>query len=320
MEHAESEHNTKLRDMRLALKDGESLPPGVLMLTEHKARHALSFTPEGKNLPAEEKPLVEFRNTRFTTQQQAGLENAVSVAVASRQARIYGETSEKLWERLAEKGRFNLSDLRRVEHRALGGRLQTPILPDGERDPNGFGFVKTPTLVPGENGLSPMMTYGKVASTPHVLDDAGPSYHIFEASDRELAADKLQRGATQRVREARKASRTESLRALGIPGAATQGRTSRSTPGSGSRTTPGSSLSALSAARAVTPLSPIGQLIHRAQKMAQRGGRLHIAPGSSSTGPRPATSSTPEARPRKRQRCEKMPPTGLPASITDNLL
>merc|ERR1712217_338411 len=98
-------------------------------------------------------------------------------------------------------------------------------------------------------------------------------------------AAKLQRGQTQKVRERVEQTKAERLKALGI--------TPRDTPGSSRRSTPGSSVRGTPASTAkITPLSPIGQLLKRAQKLSQSGGQLRIQRGSSSRGPTPTSTPT----------------------------
>merc|ERR1712217_274038 len=145
-------------------------------------------------------------------------------------------------------------------------------------DTKGYSYLKTPTLLPGVEGLSPLMTYGKIASTPKLLDDdaRGPNFMMAEETERELAAEKLQRGATQRQRESKQLTKAERLRVLGLSV-------------NGTPTTPGSMRTPTSVISKVTPLSPIGQLIQRAQKLAQRGGQLHI--GNSCTRGRSTKTS-----------------------------
>merc|ERR1712217_454106 len=121
-------------------------------------------------------------------------------------------------------------------------------------------------------------------------------------------AAKLQRGQTQKVRERVEQTKAERLKALGI--------TPRDTPGSSRRSTPGSSVRGTPASTAkITPLSPIGQLLKRAQKLSQSGGQLRIG-GSSSRGPTP--TSTPRQGEKRKNR-EVVLET-LPSSITDDLL
>merc|ERR1719436_583551 len=87
---------------------------------------------------------------------------------------------------------------------------------------------------------------------------------MAEESERELTAEKLQRGATQRQRESKQLTKSERLRVLGLSV-------------NGTPTTPGSMRTPTSVISKVTPLSPIGQLIQRAQKLAQQGGQLRIS-------------------------------------------
>merc|ERR1712070_1086719 len=108
---------------------------------------------------------------------------------------------------MAQTGTFGLSAFQAqgtASMRSVGGRISTPLLPgkDDKVYPGArYPLVATPNLLPGVGGLSPLMTYGKIGSTPLCLDDDGPSFKIHEASERERAAEILQRGATQKIRE-----------------------------------------------------------------------------------------------------------------------
>lgn len=328
IEDAERKHNTQYRQYAKALENGiDRETTGVVLGNEFKARNMLSFKPDTLPQVGIEVPKVDFKNTRFTTAQQGELESMLSQGVAMRKARLDGDQETEALEKMAHSGNFSLSSLPSGLTgfgagciRAVGGRMDSPLLPGS--DDRGYPLVKTPTFLPGEGGLSPLMTYGKVASTPRPLEEEGPNYRMFEESARERAAERLQRGASQRHREAKTLSKAERLRALGItpPESAPTAKTSRSTPSSSWRRSPGS---VSSKAAHLTPLSPIGALIHRAQRLAQKGGQFHIASGGRTSTP----ATTPEGPPQKRARHKKTPrgadATGsseLPASITDNLL
>jgi len=224
------------------------------------------------------------------------LECMLSASMASRKAREEGRKIENAFEQAAKDGKFALPSLTAPISRALGGRME-PALPGEKAEKRGFSFVKTPPLLPGVTGVSPLMTYGTLASTPKMLEDEarGPNFTMADESDRELAAERLQRGATQRQREAKQQVKSDRLRALGIaPG----------TPGT--RTPSSLSLTPRTVGGKVTPLSPIGQLLHRAQKLSQRGGQLRISSGSAqSSSSRPKSQSTTQlqGRPAKRARC-----------------
>merc|ERR1712183_374023 len=129
------------------------------------------------------------------------------MGVASRTAALLSDQEVEAFERMAQTGHFGLSAFQAhgtANMRSVGGRISTPLLPDKETRayPGGrYPMVATPTLLPGVGGLSPLMTYGKIGSTPLCLDDDGPSFKIHEVSERERAAEVLQRGATQKLRE-----------------------------------------------------------------------------------------------------------------------
>lgn len=228
IEDAEKRHNTDVKAQTRALENGDPLPKGVVMFAEHRGRNALSYTPHGVPQPALEKPRVLFKNTRFTTDQQTDLDAGLAAQVASRRARMDGEKLENALAHAATEGRFDLSQLQSQSARAPGGRLELGSKP--------YGILQTPALLPGVDGLSPLMTYGKVASTPRLLDeeDRGPRFDMADKNDRELAAERLQRDAAERQRQKKAQSRTGRLKALGAtPGeASVRPATARSTPGS----------------------------------------------------------------------------------------
>jgi len=304
IEGTEKEHNTIHKAQVRRLEANGSLEKGELMFQPHSGRNGIFLNNCSEPQEPLEKPLVEFKNTRFTTKQQVELDCMLSAALVSRKARLEGEKLENAFDTAARTGSFEMPSLTAPGQRALGGRLQSP-LPNSHPGPEfkGFTTVKTPNLLPGVDGLSPMMTFGKLVSTPKMIDDdlKGPNFKIQDVSDRELAAERLQRGATQRQRESKQLTRAERLRALGI------------TPTTPGRSTPSSSVAQSPSSSKITPMSPIGQLIQRAQKLSQQGGQLRINSGSSG---RPGSAQEPAA---KRARCEKSGDK-LPDSITDGLL
>jgi len=295
LEASEKYHNTHHKAQVRALEKG-NLPPGTIMSTAHQARDGVSFVQHSQPQETPEKPKISFKNTRFTSNQQVELECMLSASMVSRKAREEGRKIENAFEQAAKEGKFSLPSLTAPISRAIGGRME-PALPGENPEKRGFSFVKTPPLLPGVKGVSPLMTYGTVASTPKILEDdaRGPNFTMADESDRELAAERLQRGATQRQREAKQQAKSDRLRALGIaPG----------TPGT--RTPSSLCLTPQTVGGKVTPLSPIGQLLHRAQKLAQRGGQLRIgsaSAGSSSSRPKSQSTTRSQERSAKRARC-----------------
>lgn len=296
VEGSEEKHNTKCQ----ALKDqiSESHSTGEIMTCEFQARNTFYFKPRGEIPALIEKPTVESRNTRFTTQEQSDLDETLIAAIAARHARESGQQFSEVLAKMVKDGTFSVAALHSYGNvRAVGGRLQTPIGQGAS-----YPMVNTPALLPGENGFSPLMTFGKIASTPRVLDDdAGPTFRVQEESARDRAADKLAKGAMQKQRESRQNSKKERLKALGVtPGASP----------SSARPTPAS------VASKVTPMTPIGQLLHRAQRMAQKGGRLRIASSQRTT---PTPSEREVKRPRT-SRTTPIPPATIPSSLMADLL
>lgn len=295
VEGSEEKHNTKCEALKDQIRESQST--GEIMTCEFQARNTFYFKPRGEMSELIEKPTVESRNTRFTTQEQSELDETLIAAVAARQARESGQQFSEVLAKMVKDGTFSIAALHSHGNvRAVGGRLQTPM----GHGPASYPMVNTPALLPGENGFSPLMTFGKIASTPKALDeDAGPTFSVQPESARDRAAEKLAKGAMQKQRESRQNSKKERLKALGLTPSASPAST-RPTPAS--------------VASKVTPMTPIGQLLHRAQKMAQRGGRLRIA-----SSQRPTPTPTADVRDRKRQR-KTSPVSAIPVSMMADLL
>eukprot|EP00933_Yihiella_yeosuensis_P005305 TRINITY_DN109795_c0_g1_i1.p1 TRINITY_DN109795_c0_g1~~TRINITY_DN109795_c0_g1_i1.p1 ORF type:complete len:612 (-),score=144.01 TRINITY_DN109795_c0_g1_i1:316-2115(-) len=306
MEDAELTHNTKTKTQALALETTGSaeVEHGIIMTNEFKARNTLQFKPANILQEVIEKPLVTFQNTRFTTKQQEVIETSLSAAVIARKARAEGVELDEAMKKMAREGKFKVKvgNLLDCGHgRAIGGRFEpaTPTIAgsSGSGGASGSGtypLVSTPAMSPGADGMSPLMTYGEIASTPRLLDENahGPKFSLQDESARSLAAEKLAKGAISRQREQKSNSRKERLRALGItPESLTPGRTPGSKAGSRSAT-PGS------LSGKVTPQSPIGQLLQRAQRMARQGGRLGIGISPAASVKTPATPGSESAKKR----------------------
>lgn len=308
IEGTELDYNTKLQKALLAVMDGDNLPDGITIGNAFKGRNALSFVPQGLPQRDIERLKVDFKNTRFTTDEQVASETALQLAIAARRARLEGEKTGEALEKMLKEGKFSLpksGPFAQID-RAVGGRLES-----GGLEKNRFGLVETPTMIPGHD-LSPLMTYGKIASTPRLLEEAGPTFSMADETPRDRAAEKLQKGVMKRQREVKQLSKSERWRALGLT--PTTPLSKSGTPGSGLRLSPGSVMAK------VTPMSPIGQLLHRAQRMAQKGGRLRIGTSRSPAVSTPRGATTPRddsSRPGKRARQDT---SSLPASITDDLL
>lgn len=312
VEKWEKSHNTDMRTHHRALAAGGAVAHQEIMSNDFKARNSLYFNPEGLRQAELEKPKCDFSNTRFTIRQHKEIEGSLENAVACRNLRVEGEMTAAAYETMASEGRIGV--LTKQGPRAVGGRLQSPGLPHAPAQHGGGGFslVKTPTLLPGVDGLSPLMTFGTIASTPVQLEEHGPSFRIVEDNEREEAAERLQRGAAHRQRQTKQVTRAERLRALGLtPNGQCPAGTQAPGARSSQRVTPAS-------ISKVTPLSPIGQLLHRAQKLAQKGGRLRIGSGRHPTPMITPRSGSACSAPKSRSRT----PLGvaLEASITDDLL
>ena len=160
VEGSEEKHNTKCQ----ALKDqiSESHSTGEIMTCEFQARNTFYFKPRGEIPELIEKPTVESRNTRFTTQEQSDLDETLIAAIAARHARESGQQFSEVLAKMVKDGTFSVAALHSHGNvRAVGGRLQTPMGQAGS-----YPMVNTPALLPGENGFSPLMTFGKIEPWP----------------------------------------------------------------------------------------------------------------------------------------------------------
>ena len=157
VEGSEEKQNTKCQQQALQF-DLEPQSTGEIMTCEFQARNTLYFKPKGEVSEFIEKPTVESRNTRFTTQEQTDLDETLVAAIAARHARESGQQFSEVLAKMVKDGTFSVAALHNYGHvRAVGGRLQTPIGQSGS-----YPMVNTPTLLPGENGFSPLMTFGKI--------------------------------------------------------------------------------------------------------------------------------------------------------------
>lgn len=265
IEASEKKNNTIHKHLNKVLLDGGSIEPGTMVPTIHKGRHALSFHQETVPQRGLQKPKIQTKNTRFTSKQQQELDAMLEASFAARVARVGGERLENAFKVMKDDVRCkDLKTFMRAmkvrETRTRGQQFDLPI-------------VRTPELAPGMNGLSPFVTYGKIGSTPkRIEDDIHSKFNLQQDSARECVADRLQRAAMNRHSDASRTSKVERLKALGVftPGVGSSTPLGSRTPGSntpGNMTPSGANIS---------PYSPVGQLIHRARKMAQQGGQLRI--------------------------------------------
>eukprot|EP00928_Gymnodinium_smaydae_P030403 TRINITY_DN22628_c0_g5_i3.p1 TRINITY_DN22628_c0_g5~~TRINITY_DN22628_c0_g5_i3.p1 ORF type:complete len:335 (-),score=32.64 TRINITY_DN22628_c0_g5_i3:215-1219(-) len=320
MENIEENHNTKIQAMARALENGESLPSEPMMTNPHTARNPVFIHPVESPvvLQQEEKPRVDFSNTRFTTRQHSELDARLGQTILNRTG--LGTDAAVI---TTSDGRFDFGVLRNAgmwkgAPRAYGGRIDmSPLV-----------RTKTPTLIAGNEGIP------DVSQQFADDDDRRPSFRIQEESQQDKAADLLVRSTTQQKRDSKQQTRLERLRALGITprdGTPT-GCNTVGTPVEATARTP-AALAASS--RRPTPLTPIGQLLQRAKRMAQQGGRLRIASspapsmGHASSGRTPrrgAETPAGDMPAQKRLRRSDGPSSSaatqsaLPASITDGLL
>lgn len=309
IEAMEHKHNSKHKAQVKALAEGGNVEPGDVMSHEFKGRNAMSFNQQSLVQEGIQKPRVDVKNTRFSTEQQQELDNMLLASFQARKARLRCERLENAYETSARDGRFKslgnfISAMKINEVREVGGRLETPQNAGQGRYP----LVQTPSLVPGEGNLSPLMTYGKVGSTPRPVADPTAerrSFCLMDTSAREEAADKLQRAAMQKHKDSREAAKAGRLRAMGLTPGSTP-RSSKSTPAHDAL------------ASKVMPLSPIGQIIHTARKLAQKGGQLKIGSTPGGWGGSIA-SGTPHSQGPARKRARHSS-QGAAGSLTDGLL
>ncbi len=133
--------------------------------------------------------VIDMDNTRLTRETQAMLSAPPKV--------IDPEKKRKKLSLLVQKNRF-------LEGASLGGR-QTIDLDDFYDVPKeesqvvdvptvqGFGFVATPVIVPGQaGGESPLVSWGRVEGTPVVLDHGrGRQFRIPDVPERDKVAQRL---------------------------------------------------------------------------------------------------------------------------------
>lgn len=290
IEEKEAKYNTQLLMSQAAIEDGEAagaaVKGGALLSTKHKARDSLFFYQKTIGHKATVKPVVEFKNTRFTTDSYNDLENQVDEVIRQRKEAALAQKFGDKYLEMAKNGEF-------------GG------VGDGDNAPTnkGFGLVSTPVMLPGDGGKSPIMTFGQIASTPVSLEEQ-PAFKMQPESEREKARDKLNTHTTLLKRDHKKETQHDRLRSLGLveesktPGEKLAPKKAK-TPigekwaekatagGVASRAAPGTAL----VSSGISPLSPIGALIKRAQRMTRQGGVLGIK--STPTGTPVSSRGTP---------------------------
>lgn len=298
---AEEKHKSHMAEIALPKPD-ETLrlegPRASVKTWNYQTRNELMYYPRGVQLDAEQKEAFEARqliaaNTRVPEE----LTRAQNEAVARAKE---GDTGEpKSW-RDREAQSYDLDKLKATPGHAAAASPRV----------RGFGFLGTPSPVPGLEGESPQMTWGTIEGTPMILpaeeeaifgdlrgaaSGAGPTFHLQETRSREMVAHSL----TEGVRKKRKEEQERSRQA--------------STP-----------LSILR--RNSTPSQRLSMMSPAAQKFAKSMG---VRPGTSSIIPSPAIKGRTGPSPGYKRGTPSRTSTPLsrgqtpdikPSSITDNLL
>jgi len=269
-----------------SLKGVKDLP---VISTKHEARNALIFpvlnVPKKQGEYLSSKPAVQFKNTRLPTKMQRV--DKLPEVLQKRHDKMLQNEKDNIYN-----AALFFSDPKNVN--ANGGN--TP-------------FQFEPKAADGNK--SPPMTYGKISSTPQVIETMDKyQFRMREPTERDIAAEKLEKKAKLKQRE--KVSKTTSsrLKALGIR---KDIPTSLLTPASlaaSSREGSSLTLSAGLNSGAYTPVRSLFRNAQRAAKMIMR----NTTPRSSCMGSRASSvgSQTPLRTP--------LLGSDLPKNITDGLL
>ncbi|XP_014783666.1 splicing factor ESS-2 homolog [Octopus bimaculoides] len=173
-------------------------PPPALHSWQYSAKNSLMYVPDGSELTSEEKieKLIKKRdiihnNTRFNLNP------------------FNSEKNKEILQQVAsEKAHANLG---KIGHD--GKEVHTGFSPMI----NGYGFVKTPSPVPGMGNESPLMTWGEIEGTPFRLDGTdntplpktpGPTFKIPELPKRDRIALEL----AERASKAHRVRKQDALR------------------------------------------------------------------------------------------------------------
>ncbi|CAF0906664.1 unnamed protein product [Didymodactylos carnosus] len=184
----EQQHLRKMeQETQLALPSVEQQAitnnPGTIVTWPYTAKNAVMYYPEGCELTSAEKiehakrvRSIQHHNTRFV-QDPFAITDSTSKITTSRKQAIQID--------------IDGSEIKSTE---------TPKV-------NGYGFVVTPSPMPGQHGdESPVMTWGQIEGTPFCLDGdtsqvLGPSFKINTTPLREQLAMELVEKASQQHRK-----------------------------------------------------------------------------------------------------------------------
>merc|ERR1712232_614947 len=83
----------------------------VVMVNEFQARSQLYFKKDDLPVLTQERPRVDFSNTRFTTRQQVELDDRLGQAIVNRRLRDTGDRALDEAESMAATGNFSLKTL-----------------------------------------------------------------------------------------------------------------------------------------------------------------------------------------------------------------
>lgn len=252
IEQKEAEHNERVAVTK-ALSDDKIIPsalkdvePLAVACNRHQARNMFHWNQvqsidQGDKL--QHRPVVRFKNTRFPTKMQES--DSQPEALRKREQQLVDQQKDEVYNAALFKGEF--------------GNVKE-------------GFLKTPQIVPGV-GASPLMTYGKIASTPQIVDTTLDSFQfkMQEPGKRDVLATKIQRETKCKLREANRKTTNSRLKRFGI--------TPENTPASSSVFTPGGASSI--GARSIPASSPIGALLRKCERAAKMmAGSRSVAPST----------------------------------------
>ena len=192
-------------DLKDPIDKSESVP---LNMWKYKNKNHLMFYPEG--LPTDDdllfkKPkVINHSNTRLTVNP---FNNDIS--------------KERMQQAVADNRNF-ISE--KVGHDGKS------IIPNQSPNVNGYGFVATPSPMPGVSD-SPMMTWGEISATPARIDTTphhgtktpGPSFTFPEESARDKLTHKMVDENTKK-RKAKKAAALKQMKASMLGGTPRSGR------------------------------------------------------------------------------------------------
>ncbi|GAB1608108.1 splicing factor ESS-2 homolog [Argonauta hians] len=192
------EHEEKLALPSIEKQASIEKPPPSLHSWQYSAKNSLMYVPDGSELTPEEKMEKSMKkrdivhnNTRFNLNP------------------FNSEKNKEILQQVAsEKAHANLGKIGHDGKEVHTG--YSPMI-------NGYGFVKTPSPMPGMGDESPLMTWGEIEGTPFRLDGTdntplpktpGPTFKIPELPKRDRIALEL----AERASKAHRLKKQDALR------------------------------------------------------------------------------------------------------------